>query len=85
MPATVTKEAIEETIVEAVTELGPEASQCTPDATFDSLDIDSLDLIELAQIIEQEIGVWITAEDAEQLRTLGDVYDLVWQRAQAQT
>ena len=82
MAATITSETVEEKIVEAVTELGPEASQCTLDATLDSLDIDSLDLIELAQIIEQDLGVWITAEDAEQLRTLGDVYDLVWQRAQ---
>ena len=83
MPATITKDTVEEKIVEAVTELGPETSQCTPDATLESLDIDSLDLIELAQMIEQDLGVWITAEDAEELRTLGDVYDLVWQRAQA--
>jgi acyl carrier protein len=82
MPATITRETIEEKIVEAVAELGPQPSQCTPDATFASLDIDSLDLIELAQMIEEDLGVWITAEDAEQLQTLGDVYDLVWQRAQ---
>jgi acyl carrier protein len=79
---TITREEVEAKIIDGVVELGPEREQVTREATLDALDIDSLDLIELAQIIEQDLGVWITAEDAEQMQILGDVFDLVWARAQ---
>ena len=81
MPVALTMEAVEETIAEAIAELGPELDEIRREATLESLDIDSLDLVEVAQIIEEEFGVKITTADAEHLRTVGDAFDLVYKRA----
>jgi acyl carrier protein len=79
--ATATKEQIQERVVEALASFGPEISQITPDATFEELDIDSLDLVELAQIVEDEYGVVLKGEDMKELKTVGDAVDLISQRA----
>ena len=57
MAATVTPEAVEKTVFEALPQFGVDESQITRDATFEELDVDSLDLAELSQIIEDEYGV----------------------------
>ena len=49
--ATATPEAVEARIVEALASFGPDIEQVTREATFEELDIDSLDLVELAQIV----------------------------------
>ncbi len=79
--ATVTKEQIQERVTEALVELGAEKDQIKPDAEFESLDLDSLDLVELAQIVEEEWGVEITAKDMETMKTVGQALDLIEQRA----
>jgi acyl carrier protein len=79
--ATATQESVETTIVDAIAKLGPDADQVTRDATFEALDIDSLDLVEVAQVIEEEFGVVLKGEDMEQLKTVGDAIDLVVARA----
>ncbi|MFL5826591.1 MAG: acyl carrier protein [Thermoleophilaceae bacterium] len=81
MPATVTRENVQETIVEAVAKLGPDPSEITPDATFESLEIDSLDLVEIAQVVEDEYGVELKSEDASRLQTVRDAVELVVERA----
>src|ERR671911_558934 len=52
MAATATREEIEGRVFEALEEFGAEADAIGPDAEFESLDVDSLDLVELAQILE---------------------------------
>ena len=79
--ATATPEAVEARIVEALASFGPDIEQVTREATFEELDIDSLDLVELAQTIEIEFGVQISGDDARDLRTVADVVDLVVARA----
>ena len=81
MPTAVTPQNVEQTIVEAIVELGPERDQVTRDATFETLDVDSLDLVEVAQVIEEEYGIEIKGEDAQKLETVGDAIDLVLRRA----
>ncbi|MCL2632231.1 MAG: acyl carrier protein [Coriobacteriia bacterium] len=44
---------------------------------FDDLDADSLDAVELIIALEEEFGITIEADDAEQLQTVGDVAELV--------
>ena len=80
MPAA-TQETVETTITDAIAKLGPEPEDVTRDATFESLDIDSLDLVEVAQVIEEEFGVVLKGEDMEKLSTVGDAIDLVVARA----
>lgn len=81
MATAVTQETVESTIVDAIAKLGPEQEDVTRDATFESLDIDSLDLVEVAQVVEEEFGVVLKGEDMEKLNTVGDAIDLVVARA----
>ncbi len=61
-----------------VTQMGIDASLITPDATFiEDLNIDSLDLVELILALEEEFGIVISEEDAENLTTVGDVVNYV--------
>jgi acyl carrier protein len=81
MPTTTTTEQVEQVIVDAVVRFGPDADDVTRDATFEVLDIDSLDLVELAQIVEDEFGVKLQPSDVAELKTVGDAIDLVVARA----
>ena len=81
MAATVTKEQISQRVTEALVELGAERDDIKPEAEFEALELDSLDLVELAQIVEEEWGVEITAKDMEGLTTVGQAVDLVASRA----
>jgi acyl carrier protein len=80
MPAA-TKEQIQERVIEALASFGPDADSITPDKTFEELDIDSLDLVELAQIVEDDYGVVLKGEDMKELKTVGDAIDLISARA----
>ena len=66
---------VKEIIVE---ELGVEADKVTPDASFvDDLGADSLDTVELVMAFEEEFGIDIPDEDAEQMRTVGDAISYI--------
>jgi acyl carrier protein len=80
--ATVTAEQVQQRVVETLASFGPDASQITREATFEELDIDSLDLVELAQVVEDEYGVVLKGEDMKQLKTVGDAIDTIVQRAE---
>jgi acyl carrier protein len=79
--AAVTTEQVQERVVEALASFGPDASQITREATFEGLDIDSLDLVELAQIVEDEYGVVLKGDDMKELKSVGDAIDLISARA----
>jgi acyl carrier protein len=81
MPDTVTPEAVETTIRDALVQFGPEPDDIKREATFEELDVDSLDLAELSQIIEDEYGVKLKGEDVGKIKTVGDAVDLVVERA----
>ena len=64
MPTTqVTNESVEKVVFDGLAELGADREQISRGATFEELDVDSLDLVELAQIIEDEFGVALGADD----------------------
>jgi acyl carrier protein len=79
--STVTNQQVEARVIEVLASFGPDASEITREATFEQLDIDSLDLVELAQIVEDEYGVVLKGEDMKELKTVGDAVDLITQRA----
>lgn len=56
---------------------GVPADDVTPDATIESLELDSLDLVELTLLIEEETGVVIEDEEVEDITTVRDAVDLV--------
>ena len=56
-----------------VEQLGVDEEEVTPDASFvDDLGADSLDTVELVMAFEEEFGIEIPDEDAEQLQKVGD-------------
>jgi acyl carrier protein len=79
--ATITTEQVEARVIDALASFGPDKSQISRSSTFEELDIDSLDLVELAQIVEDEYGVVLKGEDMKGLETVGDAIDLVAGRA----
>jgi acyl carrier protein len=79
MPATTTE--IETTVFEALETFGAEPDAINRDAEFESLDVDSLDLAELAQIVDDKYGVTIAADDMKNIKTVGDVLDIIAARS----
>jgi acyl carrier protein len=68
-----TKDAVKEIIA---SELGVEIGKVTEDAHFvDDLGADSLDTVELVMAFEEEFGLEIPDEDAEEMQTVGDAID----------
>jgi acyl carrier protein len=82
-PETITKDAIQTRVYAALEEFGADADEITNDATFEALDVDSLDLVELGQIVQEEYGVEIKGEDMPKMKTVGDAVDLIAERAGA--
>jgi acyl carrier protein len=82
MPETkgATKEQIEERVIEALVEFGEERDGLKGSSKFADLDVDSLDLVELAQIIEDEYGIEVQDSDLDKIETIDDVTALVSQR-----
>jgi acyl carrier protein len=78
----VTTEQVETRVVETLASFGPDADQISRGSTFEELDIDSLDLVELAQVVEDEYGVVLKGEDMKDLKTVGDAVDLIVSRAE---
>jgi acyl carrier protein len=64
-------------------QLGVEIEKLRDDANFvQDLGADSLDVVELVMAFEEEFGIEIPDEDAEKIRTVGDVINYLKQRVQ---
>ena len=61
-----------------VEQLGVNAEEVTRDASFiDDLGADSLDTVELVMAFEEEFNAEIPDEEAEKLKTVGDVIEYI--------
>lgn len=61
-----------------VTELGLDADKISDDANFEEdLEVDSLGVVELLMALEDEFGVKIPDEEAEDIHTVGQAVDMV--------
>ena len=56
----------------ACKQLELDASEITPDSTFESLGIDSLDIVEMIMDLESELGVELEMEE-QQIATFGEL------------
>jgi acyl carrier protein len=73
----VTSTTIEARIFTALEELDVDPEKISREASFEQLDVDSLDLAELASVVDDEYSVKIRSDDMKSLKTVGDVIDLV--------
>lgn len=61
-----------------VEQLNVDADAVKPEATFiEDLGADSLDIVELVMTMEEEFDLEIPDEDAEKIKTVGDVVSYV--------
>ena len=64
-------------------ELEVPQEQLTASASFiEDLGADSLDTVELVMALEEEFGIDIPDEDADKIKTVGDVMDYLKKKAQ---
>ncbi len=61
----------------AVDVLSVDDAQVVPEATFESLDADSLDLVELVMALEEEFDVNVEEEELEGITTVEGAFQLV--------
>ena len=78
--ATASRQEVEQKVIETLATFGPDKEDITPEATLEELDIDSLDMAELGQVVEDEYGVEIKGEDAAKVTTVSDAVDLIVSR-----
>ena len=60
----------------AAKQLELDAAEITPDSTFESMGIDSLDIVEMIMDLESELGVELDLED-QKITTFGELADFI--------
>ncbi len=81
MAATITTDAVQKTVTDALVAFGVEPGEIAPGTELTALDIDSLDLAELSQIVDDEYGVSMKSSDVTKIKTVGDIVDLIVAKA----
>ncbi len=82
MATTATPQDVEATVVENLVAFGADADAVTRDATLEAIDVDSLDLVELTQVVEETYDIDLDGADFKNIKTVGDVVDLVVARVE---
>jgi len=65
-----------------VDQLGAEADEVTMKTSFEDLDMDSLDIVELIMALEEEFGLEISDEEAEKLTTVGAAVEYIKEKVE---
>ena len=66
----------EKLVAIAAKQLELDAEEITPDSTFESLGIDSLDIVEMIMDLESELGVELDMED-QKIATFGELAEFI--------
>jgi len=82
MPTTITPEQVRTVVVDSLVSFGAERDEIHPSTPLTELDVDSLDLAELSQIVEDEFGVNLKSTDVAEIKTVGDAIELIVARLQ---
>ena len=81
MSVTITPEQVEAKVHASLAEFGADPDALDRDAQWAVLKLDSLDVVELVQVLEDEYGVRLSREEMKDLPTVGSVIDLVVSRS----
>ena len=66
----------EKLVAYAAKQLELDAAEITPDSTFESMGIDSLDIVEMIMDLESELGVELDLED-QKISTFQELADFI--------
>lgn len=66
----------EKLVAYAAKQLEIDASEITPESTFESLGIDSLDVVEMVMDLESELGIELEMED-QKITTFGELAEFI--------
>lgn len=66
----------EKLVAYASKQLEIDASDISPESTFESLGIDSLDVVEMVMDLESELGIELEMED-QKITTFGELADFI--------
>ncbi|KOX06593.1 hypothetical protein ADK65_01725 [Streptomyces sp. NRRL B-1140] len=56
---------------------GAERDEIHTDATFDELEIDSLDLVDLGQSVSKEFQIKLRPKDLDDVKSVGEALDVI--------
>lgn len=73
----VTPDEVLNKIKEIVPKFGVNPDDVKTESTLEDLDMDSLDVVEIMQAIEDDFGIRVPDEDLEELSTIGDAVTAV--------
>lgn len=75
------EELIEKTKVVLAEEFEIEALSIVPDASLkDTLGLDSLDLVDVVVLVEQNFGITLKGPDFVGVATFSDFYEMLWRK-----
>lgn len=80
MSSAATPEQVEKLVCDSLVSFGAERSEIHPTTQLSELDVDSLDLAELTQIVDDEYGVNLKSTDVAEIGTVGDAVNLIVSR-----
>lgn len=60
-----------------VEQLDVSAGKITMSTTFEDIDADSLDVVELVMALEEEFGLEIADEEVEKIKAVGDIVNYI--------
>jgi acyl carrier protein len=60
--------------------IGRKAGDLTPDTVIEELALDSMTTVELVVDLQEEYDVLLSRDDFADVKTLGDLADLIWSR-----
>jgi acyl carrier protein len=83
MPDKYTDDQIADTVCDTIASFGPDRSAVVRDAKLEGLEIDSLDMVELAQVIEQDLGIRVETADFKGVETVGESIDVIVSKSKA--
>ena len=66
---------IDESILDTLRTMAADPDRLAPEATLAEVEIDSLDLVELVQLVEEAYGVELPQKALDGVLTVGDVID----------
>ncbi|MDP2712024.1 MAG: acyl carrier protein [Solirubrobacteraceae bacterium] len=82
MATTTQPKDIEAMVIDSLATFGADPDVLSRDATLEEVDVDSLDLVELTQVVEEAYEIDLDNADFKQIKTVGDIVDLVVERVQ---